>query len=147
VRLTIAGDGLGAGEIAARAAAPELQGRVTLLGAVPAARVRELMRDADLFVLPSRIAEDGDRDGLPVTLIEAMALGLPVLTTAVAGIPELVENGTGRLVTGAGPGPLAEAIRAALAEPPAPRSEMARRARRKVEEEFDLASQVAALRP
>jgi len=150
VHLTIAGDGPQAGDIAARAAAPDLAGRVTLPGAVPPPRVRELMRISDLFVLAARIAEDGDRDGLPVSLIEAMALGLPVLATAVAGIPELVTGRTGRLVPAGGAdeaGALADAIDAAVAETVEQRAGIAREARRRVEEEFDLSAQVAALRP
>ena len=150
VHLTIAGDGPLAGEIAARAASPDLASRVTLLGAVPPARVPELMREADLFVLAARIAEDGDRDGLPMTLIEAMALGLPVLTTAVGGIPELVTEETGRIArSGASEDAeaFAAAIRDALRESPEQRGARARSARRRVEAEFDLALQVAALRP
>jgi colanic acid/amylovoran biosynthesis glycosyltransferase len=150
VTLTIAGDGPLAAEIAARAAAPDLRDRVMLLGAIPSTRVRGLMRDADLFVLASRIAEDGDRDGLPVSLVEAMALGLPVLATAVAGIPELVTEKTGRLVPAGGgdsAGALAAALDRALAETPERRVDLARAARRRVEAEFDLKLQVAALRP
>jgi glycosyltransferase involved in cell wall biosynthesis len=150
VHLTIAGDGPLAGEIAARAALPDLAGCVTRLGPVPAERVRELMREADLFVLAARIAEDGDRDGLPVTLIEAMALGLPVLTTAIGGIPELVTEDTGRLVPAAASddtGALAAAIREAMRESPEKRALRARSARRRIEAEYDLSLQVAALRP
>lgn len=56
-------------------------------------------RGVDAFVLPCRVAEDGDRDGVPVALMEAMARGVPVVTTAVGGIGELVEDGrTGLLV-------------------------------------------------
>jgi glycosyltransferase involved in cell wall biosynthesis len=49
-------------------------------------------RNATLFILTPIQTEDGDRDGIPNVLVEAMAVGLPVITTAVAGIPELVEN-------------------------------------------------------
>jgi glycosyltransferase involved in cell wall biosynthesis len=73
--------------------------RITWLGAKPQETVLEEYRGADLFILNSRIAEDGDRDGLPNVLMEAQSQRLPVITTALAGIPELVIDGeTGTLV-------------------------------------------------
>ena len=49
---------------------------------------------ADIFVLPSRIASDGDRDGLPNVLMEAASQELPILSTSVSSIPEFIENGS-----------------------------------------------------
>ena len=73
----------------------------------------EHYRAADLFVLPCRIAADGDRDGLPNVLMEAMSCTLPVLSTRVSGIPELIDDGVhGRLTPPGEP----EALAAALAE-------------------------------
>jgi len=73
--------------------------RITWLGAKPQETVLEEYRSADLFVLNSRIAEDGDRDGLPNVLMEAQSQRLPVIATNLAGIPELVIDGeTGALV-------------------------------------------------
>jgi glycosyltransferase involved in cell wall biosynthesis len=73
--------------------------RITWLGAKPQETVLEEYRGADLFVLNSRIAEDGDRDGLPNVLMEAQSQRLPVIATNLAGIPELVLDGeTGALV-------------------------------------------------
>jgi glycosyltransferase involved in cell wall biosynthesis len=73
--------------------------RITWLGAKPQETVLEEYRGADLFVLNSRIAEDGDRDGLPNVLMEAQSQRLPVIATNLAGIPELVIDGeTGALV-------------------------------------------------
>jgi glycosyltransferase involved in cell wall biosynthesis len=99
VRLDIVGDGELAGELAARAG----EG-VHLLGARPPAEVAELMRAADLFVLPSRF------ENLPVVLLEAQASGLPVVATAVGGVPEIVDAAAGRLVPPGDPAALAEAI-------------------------------------
>jgi glycosyltransferase involved in cell wall biosynthesis len=93
------GDGELAGELAARA--PE---GVRLLGARPPAEVAELMRAADLFVLPSRF------ENLPVVLLEALVSGLPIVATAVGGVPEIVDASAGRLVAPDDPRALAEAI-------------------------------------
>ncbi|MCE3556436.1 glycosyltransferase [Pseudonocardia sp. RS11V-5] len=72
--------------------------RVTFLGFQSVSRVIEAMRMSDVFVLPSKLATDGDSDGIPVVLMEAMANHLPVITTAVGGIPELVIDGETGLV-------------------------------------------------
>jgi glycosyltransferase involved in cell wall biosynthesis len=65
-----------------------LQEVLRLRGALPQEDVRGLIEKATVFVMPSTIANDGDRDGIPVALMEAMALGTPVLSTRVSGIPE-----------------------------------------------------------
>ncbi len=76
------------------------------------------MGRADLFVLPSRLARSGDRDGLPNVLMEAQAFAVPVLATDVSGIPELVTHGkTGWLVNERDPRGLAEAIRRLIDDP------------------------------
>ena len=67
--------------------------RVEWLGAQPQDEVIRRYLAADLFVLNCRIAENGDRDGLPNVLMEAQALGLPVVSTRVSAVPELVEHG------------------------------------------------------
>jgi glycosyltransferase involved in cell wall biosynthesis len=88
-----------------------IAGRITWLGAKPQETVLEEYRGADLFILNSRIAEDGDRDGLPNVLMEAQSQRLPVIATAIAGIPELVVDGeTGALVPADDAAALAQAI-------------------------------------
>ncbi len=62
-------------------------------GPLPHDEVIKIIQDAAFLILPSRISRNGDRDGIPVVLMEAMAAGTPVVTTAVSGIPELVKNG------------------------------------------------------
>ncbi len=85
--------------------------RITWLGARPQETVLEEYRGADLFILNSRIAEDGDRDGLPNVLMEAQSQRLPVIATNLAGIPELVIDGeTGMLVPADDASALAQAI-------------------------------------
>jgi colanic acid/amylovoran biosynthesis glycosyltransferase len=92
--------------------------RVTLRGALPQEELQQHWSAASLFVLPCVIAPDGDRDGIPVALMEAMQQGLPVVSTPVSGIPELVQDGvTGRLVPEGDPEALAACIEEVLADP------------------------------
>lgn len=72
-----------------------LGGPGVLAGPLPAARIPGVLANSQVFVLPCRVAEDGDRDGIPVALMEAMAAGLPVVTTDVSGIGELVDPTVG----------------------------------------------------
>jgi glycosyltransferase involved in cell wall biosynthesis len=69
-----------------------LEDRVTLCGVLAHEAVIEKYKQASLFVLPCTVAQDGDRDGIPNVLMEAMAMQLPVVSTDHSGIPELVEN-------------------------------------------------------
>lgn len=85
--------------------------RIRWLGAQPQAAVIEAYRQADLFVLPCRVASDGDRDGLPNVLLEAQSQGLACVSTAISAIPELIIDGeTGLLVAADEPAALAAAI-------------------------------------
>jgi glycosyltransferase involved in cell wall biosynthesis len=145
LELGLVGDGPLAAELRAQVRALGLDGRVQFHGPQPAAATQELLRAADVLVLASRVAADGDRDGLPVALVEAMAAGVPVVATRVAGIPELVDEATGWLAAPDDADALAAAIADALEEPLADRRARARRARARVEAGFDLARQVAAL--
>jgi L-malate glycosyltransferase len=114
--LDIVGDGELRSELERHAHSLGLADRVRFLGERPKHEVAELMRAADLFVLPS-LAEN-----LPVVLIEAQASGLPAVATRVGGVSELVDDAAGILVPPADPAALAAAIRAALArdfDPPA----------------------------
>ncbi len=75
-------------------------------------------RKADVFVLPCRIAADGDRDGLPNVLMEAQSQGIPCVSTRVSGIPELIQHGkTGLLVEPDDSEALAAAIEQLLIDP------------------------------
>lgn len=91
---------------------------VEFLGAVDSDAVRRELLAADLAVLPCILTADGERDGIPVFLNEAMALSVPVVTTAVSGIPEMVRDGdTGFLCQPSDSASLADAIRRALSDP------------------------------
>ncbi|WP_102306055.1 glycosyltransferase [Vibrio cyclitrophicus] len=73
--------------------------KFNLLGAVPHQVVSEKLLNSDIFILPSKVAEDGDKEGVPVALMEAMASGVIVISTYHSGIPELINNNvTGFLV-------------------------------------------------
>ncbi|MDY0882026.1 glycosyltransferase [Dongia soli] len=97
--------------------------RIDWRGAQPQQEVLAAYRAADLFVLASCIAENGDRDGLPNVLMEAQSQELPVIATAISGVPELIRNGeTGLLVPPNDPAALADAIAELLVDPERRRS-------------------------
>jgi glycosyltransferase involved in cell wall biosynthesis len=108
--------------LAARAGVLGLGGRLTWRGACDQPEVIEAMRRADLFVLPSRIASDGDRDGLPNVLMEAASQGLPILSTSVSAIPEFIETGTHGLLVSDTPEALAAAMTEVAEAPEAARA-------------------------
>jgi colanic acid/amylovoran biosynthesis glycosyltransferase len=117
-RLRHIGGGELARETAARADRLGLSARVEWLGKRAQEEVIAAMRAADLFVLPSKVAPDGDRDGLPNVLMEAASQKLPILSTATSAIPEFVTDGVhGRLVPPGEPAALARAILRLAAEP------------------------------
>jgi len=122
-----------------------LSDNVRLLGALEQKAVIEYLRDADLFVLPCVVEKNGSMDGIPVALMEAMALGIPVISTTVSGIPELVENGAGLLVEERDIHGLAMAIKSVLALPNKAREEMGIKGRALIKENFNLEKEVDRL--
>lgn len=62
-------------------------------------KVQDVLRDSDLLVSPCKIAKNGDMDGFPTIIFESMAVGLPVLTTNVSAIPEIIEDGVNGFIT------------------------------------------------
>ena len=71
----------------------QLEGYVEMPGFKPSHEVKAMLDDADVFLLPSVTGTDGDMEGIPVALMEAMAVGIPVVSTVHSGIPELIEPG------------------------------------------------------
>jgi colanic acid/amylovoran biosynthesis glycosyltransferase len=136
-RLTLAGDGPERRKLRELAHRQGLADRVSLTGAVPHLEVARLMAQADLLVMPSLIALSGDRDGIPNVILEALFCGVPVLATAVSGIPEVVREGdTGWLTNPGDPEALARAAAAVLAAPAEARRR-AEQGRALVTQEFD----------
>ena len=87
-------------------------------GAMPQTDVLEQYRKSDLFVLPCRIAKDGDRDGLPNVIVEAQSQAIAVVSTTISGVPELVEDGkNGLLVDQNAPEQLAKALEDLITNP------------------------------
>jgi glycosyltransferase involved in cell wall biosynthesis len=122
--------------LAATAARLGLGERIAWRGALAHDQVVEAYRAADLFVLASRIAPDGDRDGLPNVLLEAGAMALPVVASRTGAVPELIEDGVdGRLVPPDDPSGLAVAL-AALIRDPAARLRFGRAGRSRVLHQF-----------
>ncbi len=101
-RLVHVGSGERREALHALAARLGLAARIDWRGALPQEQVLALYRSADLFVLASRVAGDGDRDGLPNVLMEAQSQGLACLSTQVSAIPELIENGDTGVLTAPG---------------------------------------------
>ena len=130
-RLILVGDGPFRSSLANAAANAGIAELVEFTGELPPAEVRAHLDRADLFCLPSF------SEGLPISIMEAMAVGVPVVTTWIAGIPELAESGmTAVTVPPARSDALADALRL-LADDPKLRRRLAEAARRRVEERHD----------
>lgn len=122
-----------------------LDGQVQLMGPMPQEQLADLLGTAAIATLPCIITADGDRDGLPTVLLEAMAKALPVVTTTVTGGPEIVANGeTGLLCPPGDAVGLADALQALLADPALART-MGKAGRLRAERLFDLSTNVAGL--
>lgn len=112
--------------------------KITWMGAQPQEVVLEQYRKADLFVLASRITEDGDRDGMPNVLMEAQSQALSCLSTDISAIPELiVNNETGILVSPENPDALGDALKK-LIEDPIRREKLGQAGAKRVRGEFSM---------
>ena len=132
------GGGQLARKLARRAARLGLGERVQWRGARPQRDVLAALGQTDLFVLASRVAADGDRDGLPNVLMEAQSQGVCCLATRVSAIPELIQDGaTGVLVAPDDPAALATAL-AALIRDPVLRARYGAAGQRRTREAFDM---------
>jgi glycosyltransferase involved in cell wall biosynthesis len=139
LHLDIVGDGPLRPVIAQRAAELGIAAALTMHGMQPADRVRDFYRQADVCVLASFL------EGIPVVLMEAMALGTPTIATRVTGCPELIESGTnGLLCTPGDVASLTEALER-LAHDPQLRERFSLAGRATIQERYNLATNVEAL--
>lgn len=142
----ILGDGELAEPLQAQLNQLGLQKIVRLLGAQPQSEVIRHVQSAAVFAAPCVIGADGNRDGLPTVLLEAMALGTPCISTDVTGIPEVLQhNQTGLMVPQRDPASLAAALEHLLIDP-ALRMRLAQNARSLIESQFDIHQNSAQLR-
>jgi glycosyltransferase involved in cell wall biosynthesis len=147
LRWTIAGDGPLYEQLTQDPRYLELSPRMTFTGAMDHAVVLDLVGKATVFVLPCEQGADGESDGIPVAVMEAMALGVPVVTTPIGGIPELVIPGeNGFLVAPKDARGLTETLEKILYEAlPSDIERIRDAARRKIELEFDLLCEAGVL--
>jgi len=144
-RCEIIGEGPLEGPLRAQIAEAQLQESVQLIGPRTQSQIAERLASGTIFVLPCRKDATGDMDNLPTVIMEAMAAGLPVISTALAGIPEMVQSGiTGELVPPNDHAALAEAM-AALASNAALSRQYGARGRELAGTKFSLEKNVASL--
>ena len=138
IRCEIVGDGPLHGELKRLVDTLGLGNVVVLTGALPFPDVLARYQRASAFILPCIVASDGDRDGIPNAILEAMVAGIPVVTTAVSGIPEVVrDSDTGLLVAEADAPAIADAVERLLDDDDLA-SSLGSRGRTVVRNEFDL---------
>jgi glycosyltransferase involved in cell wall biosynthesis len=139
VRLRFVGDGPDRASLESRIHSLGLGGHVIVEGWKNQAEVRELYRQADIFALAS------SAEGVPVVLMEAMAMQIPCVATRITGVPELIRDGIdGLLVTPSDPEEMTTAL-VRLMDDPALRRRLAEAGRKRVQEKYHLATNVARL--
>ncbi len=122
-----------------------LQEHVQLLGPQPQGEVIKRYQSAHLYVLPCVVSSDGNREGLPVSIVEALACGLPVITTSMTGIPEVVRHDyNGLFVAERDPLALCDAIESVVRHPQMYENFRAN-ARSSVESTFDIRQTAGSL--
>lgn len=144
-RLTIAGEGPLLDELKAQAGALGILYAVEFAGFLDQSRLRTLFERSHLFLHPSETGSDGNQEGVPNAMLEAMATGLPVVATRHGGIPEAVQDGiNGSLMPESDAIGLSTAL-TEIAQVPGRLEEMGRAAARSVAEKFDRAAQTERL--
>lgn len=127
-----------------QAQAAEIADRISWLGECEQPEVVQAMRDADVFILPSRIAANGDRDGLPNVLMEAASQQLPIIATSVSAIPEFLQHNEHALLSTDDPEALAQAM-TELAEDPLKCKALAQAAYQRLVDDFGMDAGITVL--
>ncbi|HEU5310869.1 MAG TPA: glycosyltransferase, partial [Candidatus Eisenbacteria bacterium] len=118
IRCHLVGDGPGRDALAAQVADAGLEREIVMHGPLPRPAVARLMSESDVIVQPSVPTRRGSREGIPVSVMEGMACGLPAVASRISGIPELVDDGvSGILVPPGNPAALADALERLSADP------------------------------
>ena len=144
-RLEIGGDGPLHDRLQELAKQHDLTSKIEFKGAIPNDKVYDWLKNLDIFVLACKEDRQGDRDGIPVVLMEAMLMGVPVISTSISGIPELIQDETsGFLAQPNDPESLASTIDKVLHRSDS-LTRITQAARNKVAEEFELKSNVDRL--
>lgn len=145
LRLEVMGEGPEAASLKRLADQLDVASRITWHGSVDSEAVRQAMMRADVFMLPCREDERGDRDGIPVVLMEAMACGVPTVSGDLPAIRELIDHErTGLLIDGNDPASAATALKRLIEDEPG-RRRLGESGRQRVVEEFDLTVNVQRL--
>ncbi|MEO0928264.1 MAG: glycosyltransferase [Cyanobacteria bacterium J06643_13] len=143
-QLEIAGGGSLRSELEQMAIAKNLADKIKFIGTIPHEQVYDWMKGLDLFVLACKQDEKGDQDGVPVVLMEAMTIGVPVVSTRISGITELIEHeSSGFLAHSNDPTSLAVTIEQLLQQ--SDLAAITQAARQRVVEEFELTTNVNRL--
>jgi glycosyltransferase involved in cell wall biosynthesis len=139
------GEGPERATLEAQRRAAGLESHLAMPGAKPQEAVRDMLSRVAIFVMPSVMTPEGNQDGIPVALMEAMASGAAVVGTTVSGLPELIEHEVNGLLVPPGDArALAEAIARLLGDAPL-RRRLGEAARRAVERDFDAAVEAGRL--
>ncbi|HET7196390.1 MAG TPA: glycosyltransferase family 4 protein [Nocardioides sp.] len=146
VRLDLVGDGAEEVALRAQVGALGLDGVVRFLGGLPQQQVREVVQQAAVLAAPCVVGTDGNRDGLPTVLLEAMALGTPCVATPVTGIPEVVRPDRTGLSVPPGDVPGLATALGRLLDDSRLRVALAAQARTLIEREFDVGRTSGQLR-
>ncbi len=139
LKVVLIGDGESRAEIEAEIARLGVGDNVAITGWMENTRVREAVKNARAFLLPSYA------EGLPVVIMEALALGRPVISTYIAGIPELVDEGCGWIIPAGDGEALVRVMREALTASPEKLRALGAEGRRRIEERHDVDKEAAAL--